>query len=153
MNEAQNNREYQTLKEQIAADEQANSVLSDEVLEALEKIETQQKVVATADATLAKGREEAAKVAAQVTSERETFESELGRVSAELKALEETLPPSFQDDYKRAIHGRGEDGMAPLEGDACGGCYQNVTPQVFHHVASGKAAFCKNCGRLLYLPE
>ena len=33
LNTASSNREYQALKEQIAADEQANSVLSDEILE------------------------------------------------------------------------------------------------------------------------
>jgi uncharacterized protein len=39
LNAASSNREFDTLKEQIAADEQANSVLSDEILEALEQID------------------------------------------------------------------------------------------------------------------
>jgi len=153
MNEAQSNRDYQALKEQIAADEQANSVLSDEVLEALDKVEAQQKLVVAAEAHLAKGREESTKVAAKVNSERESLETELARVSKELKDLEETLPPNFRGDYDNAIRGRGEDGMAPLEGEACGGCFQNLTPNVYHLVNAGKPVFCNNCRRLLYLPE
>ncbi len=39
LNAAKENREYQTIKEQIAADHQANIVLSDETLELLEQID------------------------------------------------------------------------------------------------------------------
>ncbi len=42
LNTCSSNREYQALKEQIAADQQANSVLSDEILEALERIDVLQ---------------------------------------------------------------------------------------------------------------
>ncbi|MCA9148671.1 MAG: hypothetical protein KDA92_05210, partial [Planctomycetales bacterium] len=45
LNTCSTNREYQTLLEQIAADEAANSVLADEILELFEKItEAQDKV-------------------------------------------------------------------------------------------------------------
>src|SRR5689334_12613941 len=39
LNAAQSNREYQAFKDQIAAAEMAGSVLSDEILEAMEKID------------------------------------------------------------------------------------------------------------------
>ena len=39
LNTANSNKEYQTFLEQIAADEQANSVLSDEILELFDKVE------------------------------------------------------------------------------------------------------------------
>src|SRR5690606_36109855 len=39
LNAAASNREYDLFREQIAADEQANSVLSDEILDALERID------------------------------------------------------------------------------------------------------------------
>ena len=42
LNSCNSNREYQAYLEQIAADEQANSVLSDEILELLDKISEQQ---------------------------------------------------------------------------------------------------------------
>ena len=42
LNTCSSNREYQALKEQIAADQQANSVLSDEILDALERIDVLQ---------------------------------------------------------------------------------------------------------------
>ena len=39
LNTAASNREFNLLKEQIAADKQANSVLSDEILEAMDEID------------------------------------------------------------------------------------------------------------------
>ena len=52
LNAAASNREYQALLEQIAADEMANSVLADEILEELEKIDAFQKNIAEAEAGL-----------------------------------------------------------------------------------------------------
>src|SRR5207244_12436572 len=59
-------RSYQTMLEQITADEMANSVLEDEILEALDKIERAQQAVAVAEANVAKGQAELNKVKAAV---------------------------------------------------------------------------------------
>lgn len=64
LNAAASNREYQALKDQIAADQMAGSVLADEILEAMEKIdelaaqlaEQQQKIVVS-KAELAKAQQ------------------------------------------------------------------------------------------------
>ena len=63
LNAAASNREYQILKEQIAADEMANSVLEDEIIEALEKLDQFQPKIAEAEAALAAAREKAARSA------------------------------------------------------------------------------------------
>src|SRR6056297_64177 len=46
LNQCSSNREYQTLKEQIAADEQANNVLMGEILEAFEEIDQREAAIA-----------------------------------------------------------------------------------------------------------
>ena len=58
LNSCSSNREYQTFVEQIAADEQANSVLSDEILELFDKISEHQQAVVVAEAGLEKGKSE-----------------------------------------------------------------------------------------------
>src|SRR5262245_8580046 len=108
LNAASSNREYQALKEQIAADKQANSVLSDEILEALEKIDTCHAAVATAQANLAKGKEEFAKVKKRVDEAQPGLESEFARLSAELKQAEMVLPDDFKESYQRVAKVRGE---------------------------------------------
>ena len=60
LNAAASNREYQILKEQIAADEMTNSVLEDEIIEAMEKVDQLQATIAEAEAALAAARQKAA---------------------------------------------------------------------------------------------
>ena len=57
-NACESNREYQLLNDQIAADEQANSVQSDEILELLVKIDDVEENVREAESNLEKGKAE-----------------------------------------------------------------------------------------------
>lgn len=153
LNQASSNREYQALKEQIAADEQANSVLSDEILEALEKMDQLALAVKTADGHLAKAREESAKIKERVDAERAGLEAELARVQDNLVAAEAQLPPDFKREYERIARVRGEDTLAQVEGETCGHCYQTLTTQMMNELYLSRPLFCKSCGCLLYLPE
>jgi predicted nucleic acid-binding Zn-ribbon protein len=153
LNQAASNREYQALKEQIAADEQANSVLSDEILEALEKMDQLAGAVKNADEHLKKAREEGAKIKQRVDAERATLESELARVHANLTEAEAKLPVEFKIEYDRIARVRGENTLAQVEGDTCGNCYQMLTAQTMNDLYMSRPVFCRGCGCLLYLPE
>lgn len=153
LNQAASNREYQAFKEQIAADEQANSVLSDEILEALEKMDQLAAAVKTADANLKKVTEEAGKIRQRVEAERETLERELARVQANLLESESKLPGEFKLEYERIARVRGEDALAQVDGEVCGHCYQKLTAQTMNDLYMSRPVFCKSCGCLLYLPE
>jgi predicted nucleic acid-binding Zn-ribbon protein len=153
LNMAQSNKEYQLLKDQMAADKQANSVLADEILEALEKLDHLQAAVKTAEANLGKTKDELAKVRHRVNDQQQGLESELARVSAELKAAEDELDGDFKANYQRLSKSMGEDALAPVEGECCGGCSQVLTPQTLNALRLDKPLFCQSCGRFLYLPE
>ena len=43
--------------------------------------------------------------------------------------------------------------MAEVQGEFCGGCYQQLTPNNMAELSMAVAIFCRNCGRLIYLPE
>lgn len=153
LNACSSNREYQTLVEQIAADEKANSVLSDEIFETLERIdETQEKVTRT-EGQFEKAKEDLSKATARVAESQQHLESELARVNDELVQAEAGLPGDFKAEYDRMIKARGEDALAEVEGECCGGCFQTLTPQTMNLLYMSKPVFCKNCGCLLYLQE
>ena len=65
------NREFQALKEQIAADVQANSVLEDEILEAMEKLDEMAEQIRQQEQTLANAQQELDQVEGRVADERE----------------------------------------------------------------------------------
>ena len=153
LNQSASNREYQSFKEQIAADEKANSVLSDEILEGLEGLDEHQKLIAQADSNLGKAKEELHKVRTRVEEQQQGLESEFARVSAELTKAEVVLPDDFLEQYMRVAKSRGEGALAQLEGESCGNCYQMLTPQTLNDVYLSKPIFCKSCGCLLYPPE
>jgi predicted nucleic acid-binding Zn-ribbon protein len=153
LNSCGSNREYQALKEQIAADEQANSVLSDEILEALEKIDEQQAQLTATEESLDTASQEFEKLQQRVKSERAGLQSELERVQNELVQAEAALPADFRADYQRITRVRGEEALAQVDGETCGACYQVLSPQTMNELQLSKPVFCKSCGAVLYLPE
>jgi predicted nucleic acid-binding Zn-ribbon protein len=153
LNQCTTNREFQALKEQIAADEQANSVLADEILEMLDKLDEHQANIKSAEASLGKANDEMAKIREKVAAQRGDLEAEQARVMADLKRAELSLPDDFREAYDRMVKSRGENALAPLEGDCCGNCYQTVTVQMQNLLKMNKPVFCQSCGSLLYPPE
>lgn len=153
LNACSSNREYQALLEQIAADEMANSVLSDEILEALEKIDELQKHIVEAEQRLVKGKEELAKVQQSVRDQLGLIEGDIKRLDGELREAETALPPDIRDAYNRIVKSRGSEALAEVSGESCGGCFNTLTPNSFNALHMSKVVFCQNCGCLLYLPE
>ncbi len=153
LNTANSNKEFQTLKDQIAADEQANLVLEDEILESLEKLDTLGDTLKVADAALAASQAEATKVKSRIEGEQAGLESELARVIDELKVAETNLPPDFKGDYVRVAKKRGEKALAEVDGEVCGECFTMLTPNMMNELYLAKPVFCKSCGALLYLQE
>ena len=153
LNEAQSNAEFKALKDQMAADKAANAVLEDEILDRLEKLDEHQKHVHDAEAKLARVREELQKAEARVANEQTTLHDDLARIKDQLKHAEAALPPDFRAEYERIVKARGENSLAPVEGESCGGCNTMLTPQIMNQLYLSKPIFCKCCGCMLYLPE
>jgi predicted nucleic acid-binding Zn-ribbon protein len=153
LNRCSSNREYQAFVEQIAADEQANSVLSDEILELLEKVNEDAQANARAKIKVEEAKSELERLKLRVEGQRDTLETDLARLQEELRKAENALPADIRQDYDRVVKAHGEEALVPLEGECCGGCYQRITPQMINELTMSQLVFCKSCGRLLYIPE
>jgi uncharacterized protein len=153
LNAAVSNREYQALLDQIAADEMANSVLSDEILEGLEQADLFHKNVAEAEAALAAAKRQVEQVRAATAAQQPSLSADIARLEAELLQSESALPDDVRELYRRVVRQKGEDGLAAVENQCCGGCNQQVPLNVCGQIMLGQPAFCKTCGRLLYIPE
>lgn len=153
LNACATNREYQAIVEQIAADDTANSVLSDEILELFEKHAAEGEQIGVAQEGVNKGKVELEKLTVRVNGEREGLQGEISRLEAELTTAEARLPNDVRQDYLRVARVHAEEALAPLEEDYCGGCYQKITSQMLNELKLSQLVRCKNCGRILYLPE
>lgn len=153
LNAAATNREYQALMDQIAADEMTNSVLTDEILEALEESDAFVKNISKADETLAAVRQKAEETCAEVAQQEPLLQADVDRLEAELRGAESDLPADARDLYRRVVRQKGEDAMAVVNNQCCGGCNQQVLLNDCSQIMLGQPVACKTCGRLLYLPE
>jgi predicted nucleic acid-binding Zn-ribbon protein len=152
LNACSSNREYQALLEQIAAAEMAGSVLSDEILEGLEKIDQLTGQAKEAEKTLAAGKQELDKARRNVEESAATIRGDLSRLEAELVQAEKALPADFKADYQRVVRSKGADSLAVADDGVCTGCGQQITLNMQNELKLSKLVFCKACGRLLYLP-
>jgi uncharacterized protein len=153
LNAATTNREYQALLDQISADEMSNSVLADEILEAFEKSDAFQKNVVEAEANLASAKLKAEQVRAEVAKKEPELKAELTKFEGILRENEATLPSDIFILYQRIVRQKGEDALALVENQFCGGCNQQIPLNMLGQIMLGQPIACKTCGRLLYLPE
>ena len=77
--------------------------------------------------------------------------ADVARLEAELRNAEQRLPDNIRHAYERSMMSKGPDAMSAVEDESCGGCSRMLTLNTFNNLKLGKAVFCGNCGRLLYL--
>ncbi len=155
LNTAASNREYQGLVEQIAATEMANSVLADEILEGMERIDESAEKIVEAEKIYEKTKAEFEKARQKVQEEEPLISADIRRLEAELAEWENHLDGDFKTLYIRISRIKGEEALAPLAGEYCSGCNKLVPLNNIANLMleSPKPAVCEGCGRLLYVPE
>ncbi len=153
LNSSESNREYQLLKEQIAADQQANNVLSDEILELLERIDEIEAQIEEQSNNVGKLKIESTAVKDNVERELTLVDADLDRVQTELKQTESKLPADIKHEYQRMVESVGESALATVDENTCGNCYTMLSPQVINQLRLSNPVFCKSCGSLLYFSE
>lgn len=153
LNSASSNTEFHALQEQIAAGKMAASVLEDETLELLGRIDELIASATKADENLAAGKKELEKVKVHVESTADTLRQEITRLEADLIGAEKGLGGDFKSDYQRVVRNKGADGLASAEDGNCQGCGNQMTLNMQSDLSLSKPVFCKACGCLLYMPE
>jgi len=81
------------------------------------------------------------------------LKAESQKVATEMEGLEKELAADVREKYERVVKHKGADGMAPVEGQSCGGCFQQITGNMLSDLMLGRVVMCRSCGRLLYVPE
>jgi len=153
LRQAGTNREFSALKEEIAAGEMTNSVLEDEIIEAMDKLDKLQAQVKEAEAALARSKNQADKSLAEIAQQKPLLEADVRRLEQEHRQAEEELPGDFREHYRRVVRGKGVDALAQVTDGVCGGCHHHTPVNVVAELMLSHPVLCKSCGRMLYLPE
>lgn len=152
LNIAANNREYEALRSQIAADTMAKSVLEDEILEALETVDGTQMEVKKVELDVAAIEVEMQKLTAEFQAKEAGLKEQAAALQLQVSEAEKILPPEVVPQYRRLVQAYGADALAQVVNKSCSECYVSVTAQVYMELRSGKIRFC-TCGRLNYVAE
>lgn len=150
LNTCESNKEFQLLKDRIAADQQANSVLQDEILEMLERLDVMQAESVQAKANYEKAQADAVNAIREIEREIESMQQDLKEVESDLQVAEKKLTMEVLPEYRRKIKGLQENVLGQTDGENCGNCYQRLTAQMAANIQLKKAVFCQGCGCLLY---
>jgi predicted nucleic acid-binding Zn-ribbon protein len=153
LNLANSNKEYQSFMEQIAAAEMANSVMADEILEAMEKVDGLGVAVKESEQQLAAGTQEFEKMRQAIEQSAASLRADIALYEERLGKAEAELPGDFKIDYNRIVRGKGANAMASVEDGVCGGCGQQITLNMQNELRLSRPVFCKSCGCLLYMAE
>ena len=154
LNSASSNREYEIIQKQIEADTVANSVLEDEILESLEKVDAALEKLKAIEATAAEATQEKEKIAKEVADNEPKLHAKLEAARAELKEAEKIIPAKNKDQYRRLAATRGSETLAPVTDGTCQGCNSILSPQIAVQLNVGKTIiYCQTCGSIMYLKK
>ncbi len=151
LNQAASNREFDIIRAQIEADTVANSVLEDEILDALEKVDVAQIAIKKLDEEVAQAKVEESRVAADISAAQAGLQSRLKELQTAIVNAESRLPENVIVQYRRLAQAYGPAALAEVEGNTCNSCYVSLPAQMVMQVRDGQVLFCKTCGRLLYI--
>jgi len=150
------NKEYQAKLTEIASLKADVSLLEEDVIRALDEIETADK----------KSKEEKEALSNEEKKYKETqvqLENQLSEIDAKITNLEEKksnlakdIDKSVLAKYEKLIKTRYGCAMAPVNIDTenCGACNMRMTSQKINEIKMyDQLVLCENCVRILYLPE
>ncbi|MBL4886426.1 MAG: hypothetical protein JKY95_18090 [Planctomycetaceae bacterium] len=153
LNIASSNREFNTIKDQIKADEMAKSVLEDELLEVFERIDEESAKKKDVEQQVEAAKQESTRFSEQFATRSTELGQHLEGLSEKLKVAEKILPSEPLADYRRLVFKKGAKAMAKLRGGACSNCFVSITAQQKILINTGEYVFCTSCGSLLYSDE
>ena len=128
----------------------ANSVLEDEILESLDKVDQMQSAIETLEEEGRTAKANTQQIADDVAAAKPGLEAECSELEAAVKVAESELPGSVAVAYRRLVQAHGADALTPVENKACTSCYAILSPNSVVELNTGKIVFCPSCGRLLY---
>jgi len=145
------NKEYQSLQNEIEVLKADKAVLEEDVLVIMEEGDQKKESLAKEKETLSRKETELVQEEKKITQEISQIEQEL----ASLREKRQNLAPEVEQrlfvQYDRISAGKRGLALAPVEGDACGGCHMNLPPQVINEVQlEERVIVCENCSRILY---
>jgi predicted nucleic acid-binding Zn-ribbon protein len=146
-------REFQALQNQLESARIQLSVLEDEMLDLIDKLERRQQELPEREQAVQTLRSELAQLEQSRAERLRLIQERLQQARVELARLEAELPQELQEVYQRLVRSKAHEALAPVEHGSCMGCFTETTLQMLQDLRLNRPVICKSCGRILYLTE
>jgi len=150
LNTVKSNDTYKAMLLDIEKSKADISVIEDEILELLTKIDEETVKVKKTEAELKEFEQKASAEIAEINASVKKYENEISEISSQREAHKQKVNPKILDQYERIREGRDGQGICIVEGESCGGCSMVLRPQLINMAQKcTDLVFCDNCSRIL----
>ena len=154
LNSIKTNKEYSALISEIGSKKADMSILEDEILDTMSRLEIANQGYLKATEDLRNEEESLKDLTNSVDTEIKEADIEIEKIKNEQKKYIDLLDEHSLKNYNRLSNIKGGNAIVPVIGNVCGGCSMNVTAQTLNELMGGKdLVFCRSCSRILYLDE
>jgi predicted nucleic acid-binding Zn-ribbon protein len=151
LNRVRNEKELQALRREIEVGKEANQQTEEELLRAMESLETLEAAAAAAERCLA---ELEAAAAAKISERRAgmgQLREDVERERQIRDRMASALDVSLRQKYEQIFERRGGTAVVEVRNGTCQGCYMNLPPQLFNELQRTRdVRMCPNCHRILF---
>jgi predicted nucleic acid-binding Zn-ribbon protein len=154
LNSIKTNKEYSALITEIGSKKADMSILEDEILDTMSRLEMANQGYIKAAEALKNEEESLKNLINVVDTEGKEADIEIENIKNEQKKYIDLLDEHSLNNYNRLANIKGGKAIVPVVGNVCGGCSMNITTQTLNELMSCKElVFCRSCSRILYLEE
>jgi len=154
LNSIKTNKEYSALISEIGSKKADMSILEDEILDTMSRLEITNQGYVKATEDLRDEEERLKNLISSVGADIKEADIEIETIKNEQKKYIDLLDEHSLKNYNRLSNIKGGKAIVPVISNVCGGCSMNVTAQTLNELMGGEdLVFCRSCSRILYLDE
>lgn len=153
LNTIKTNKEYSLIKLKIEGLKADNSLLEEEILDAIGKVDALKADTVRIDSELAAIDAERTRITAEVEKEMSGVRGKLALVKEARAKVAAGVRPDFLDKYERILKGKDDArALAVVRDQTCHGCDMSVTTHELTLIMKDTdLVLCRSCSRILYL--
>lgn len=154
LNKAKDNREYETLKQEIAEKKRQKEIAEEKILKLIEQNEQNQRERGKQKEQIAQLEKEHVDYGKEIQGTLKDIAERLQKLQKKREKQREVVhqaAPELFEKYERIVNSKTGKALVSVEDEACGFCYVQLTANEVSALYAGKMIFCKNCERLLYV--
>ena len=154
LNSIKTNKEYTALCTEIGSKKADMSILEDEILNTMSRLESVNEEYNRLQEDLRREEESLKVLIESVDADVRKTDIEIEKIQNDQKKYIDALDENSLKHYNRLSNIKGGKAVVAVIGNVCGGCSMNITTQTLNSLIGGKElVFCQSCSRILYLEE